>query len=146
METTKHLLRYLKGTSNLGLLNCNKPLALHAYFNANCAINEDNIYFTIAYVISLVANLVSWSSKKQKFVSMSSTEVEFHAVTTTTAKACWLHSLLCRLHVTSSTISIIYYDNFKATYLSANLVFHSKIKHVRVDFHFIREKVVFDAI
>ncbi|KAL1219827.1 Retrovirus-related Pol polyprotein from transposon RE2 [Cardamine amara subsp. amara] len=50
-------------------------------------------------------------------------------------------SLLSELHLKSSTIPTIYCDNIGATYLCANPVFHSRMKHIALDYHFVRERV-----
>ena len=52
-----------------------------------------------------------------------------------------VESLLLELGISSSRSLIIYFDNLEATYIYVNPVFHSKMKHVALDYHFIRQKV-----
>lgn len=59
----------------------------------------------------------------------------------TTTEVHWLTSLLSELGFQSVTTPTIYYDNLSATSYSANPVFHSRMKHLALDFHFVREKV-----
>lgn len=88
----------------------------------------------------LSGNLISWSSKKQKSVARSSTEAEYRAVASTVAELSWLISLLRELGV-QATPPTIYCDNMGATYLRANPVFHSRMKHIAIDYHFVRDQV-----
>lgn len=138
----KRLLRYLRGTSHLGLLlRKSSPVNLHAFSDADWAGNKDDRTSTTAYVVFLGSNPISWSSKKQKAVSRSSTEAEYRAVAHTTAELCWVQSLLQELKVQIPKSPVIYCDNVGTTYLCVNPVFHSKMKHVGIDFHFVRDRV-----
>lgn len=59
----------------------------------------------------------------------------------TSAELCWVSSLLTELGVPSSSLPVIYCDNIGAMYLCSNPVFHSKMKHLALDYHFVRERV-----
>jgi hypothetical protein len=59
-----------------------------------------------------------------------------------TAEIIWLEQLLAELGVKMSRTSILWCDNLGATYLSANPVFHARAKHIEIDFHFVRERVL----
>ena len=145
----KRVLRYLLGTMNKGLLlQCDSPSSLHAYADklhafsdADWAGNKDDYSSTSAYLVYLGRNLISWSSKKQKTVARSSTEAEYRSVAATASELSWVRSLLQELGVTLPSPPVIYCDNIGATQLSANPVFHSRMKHVAVDYHFIRDQV-----
>jgi len=153
--TTKHwafvkrLLRYLCGTPDLGLqLYCDSPSslhafsdALHAYFDADWAGDPDHFSSTCAYIIYLGRNPISWSSKKQKIVARSSTEAKYRSVANTAAELNWVSSLLYDLGLPLPICPVIYCDNVGATQLCSNPVFHSRMKHVAIDFHFIRDQV-----
>lgn len=86
----KQILRYLEGTMNQGL--CFKPgsLQLNAYNDADWGGDPNDRHFTTGFVIFLGSNPISWSSKKQHTVSRSSTEAEYRAMATTTAKVVWI--------------------------------------------------------
>ncbi|XP_019089224.1 PREDICTED: uncharacterized protein LOC109128017 [Camelina sativa] len=141
-QDAKQILRYLARTLSHGIyLRPNAPLALHAYSDADWTGDSDDMVSTNAYLIYLGSAPVSWSSKKQRGVACSSTEAEYRAVANTTAELRWLTSLLTELGVRLPTSPVVYCDNVGATYLCANLVFHSRMKHIALDYHFIREQV-----
>lgn len=151
-SAVKGILRYLLGTADHGLRISHKSDAtLHAYtdaaFNSLSAFSDadwagcpDDRRSTGGFAIYLGSNLVSWSAKKQKTVSRSSTESEYKALADTVAELTWLETLLRELRVKTTTPNL-WCDNLGATYLSANPIFHARTKHVEVDFHFVREKV-----
>ena len=76
----------------------------------------------------------------------SSTEAEYRAVANTTSEVTWLCSLLSELQFQLLSPPAIYCDNVGATYLSANPVFHSRMKHLALDFHFVRGNVQSGAL
>ena len=86
-------------------------------------------------------NPISWFAKKQNTVSQSSTKVEYRALASTAAKLSWLCTLFKELCVFLHHIPVIWCENVSAIVLSANLVFHSRTKHLEVDYHYTREKV-----
>lgn len=101
---------------------------------------------TNAYVIYIGRNPVSWSSKKHKGVARSSTEAGYQSVANTASEVTWLCSLLSELGITLSTAHVIYCDNIGATYLCANPVFDSHMKHIALDYHFIRNLIQAGAL
>lgn len=70
-----------------------------------------------------------------------STETEYRAIAVTAAELNWICSLLTELGVILPHSPTIYCDNIGATNLCSNLVFHSRMKHIAIDFHFIWEQV-----
>ena len=141
-SAVKRILRYLKGTLNHGIfLRKNTSLHLHAFADADWAGNFDDRTSTSGYIVFLGATPISWSSKKQKTVARSTTEAEYRAVATAAAELNWVTNLLKELNVNSTVIPTIYCDNIGATYLCANPVFHSRMKHIAIDFHFVRDQV-----
>ena len=74
-------------------------------------------------------------------VSHSSTEAEYHLMALATAKVYWLRMLFKELAISIVHIPTIWCDNIGAIALASNPVFHARTKHVKNDYHFIREKV-----
>ncbi|XP_019089068.1 PREDICTED: uncharacterized protein LOC109127923 [Camelina sativa] len=141
-QAVKRLLRYLCGTFTHGIfLRRHNSLSLHAYSDADWAGDSDDYVSTNAYVVYLGHNPISWSSKKQRGVARSSTEAEYRSVANTTSELIWVCSLLQELGIRLPQAPTVYCDNMGATYLCANPVFHSRMKHIALDYHFIRDQV-----
>ncbi|KAL5540215.1 hypothetical protein UlMin_044161 [Ulmus minor] len=143
MQAVKRVLRYLKGTVNLGLhiKPCNR-LTLTGYSDADWACTRDNRRSTAGYCVYFGSTLVSWSSKKQHVVSRSSAESEYRALAHVSCEIAWLESLLGELSFPLPEIPVTWCDNTSAGALASNPVYHSKTKHIEVDVHFIRDKVI----
>jgi hypothetical protein len=91
-------------------------------------------------------NLVSWLAKRQTVVSRSSAEAEYRAIANGVDEATWLCQLLHELQTPPSRCTLVYCDNINVVYLSTNLVQHQRTKHVEIDLHFVREKVVIGQV
>lgn len=155
-SAVKRILRYLQGSLDHGLfIQRSSGSTLHAYTDAHhqhdrplTAYSDadwagcpDDRRSTGGFAIYLGSNLVSWSARKQRTVSRSSTESEYKALADTVAELTWLEALLRELSVPVTSAPVLWCDNLGATYLSANPVFRARTKHVEVDFHFVRERV-----
>ncbi|CAA7035751.1 unnamed protein product [Microthlaspi erraticum] len=141
-QAAKRVLRYLAGTSSHGLFYSKEnPTTLHAYSDADWGGDRDDYISTNAYIVYLGKHPIFWSSKKQKGVARSSTEAEYRSVANASAELRWICSLLSELGVQIPAPPVIYCDNVGATYLCANPVFHSRMKHLALDYHFIRNQV-----
>ncbi|XP_019090121.1 PREDICTED: uncharacterized protein LOC109128365 [Camelina sativa] len=139
-QAAKHILRYLAGTKTHGIfLRADVPLTVDAFSDVDWGCDKTTYTSTNAYIIYFGGSPVSWSSKKQRSVSRSSTEAEYRAVANAASELRWICSLLTELGVPLPVALVLYCDNIGATYLCANPVFHSKMKHVALDYHFVRE-------
>ena len=88
-----------------------------------------------------MVTLISWKSKKQDVVVRSSTEVEYRAMTLATCELIWLKQLLQELRFGKDGQMTLVCDNQEALHIAYNPVFHERTKHIKVDCHFIREKI-----
>jgi hypothetical protein len=68
-------------------------------------------------------------------------EAEYKALANATAELIWLQVLLKELKIHHPPAARLWCDNLYTAYLSANPVFHARIKHIEVDFHFVCERV-----
>ena len=144
----KRILCYLCGTLDKGLLLYrDSPITLHAFSDSLYAFSDadwagkKDDYSSTTYLVYLGRNLAFWSSKKQQIVARSSTEVEYRSVAATAVELHWVGSLLSDLGISLTTSPVVYCDNVGATQLSSNPIFHSRMKHVAIDYHFIRDQV-----
>lgn len=122
------------------------PLHLHALSDADWAGDTDDFVSKNAYIVYLGSTPISWSSKKKNGVAHSSTEAEYRFVANTASELSWVSSLLHELGVQQPSTPTIYCDNVGATYLSSNPVFHSRMKHLALDFYFVRNNVQSGAL
>ena len=137
----KHLLRYLKGTITHGLYFNRLPAnSITSFSDADWAGDVSTRRSTSGFLVYLGGNLVSWSSKKQPTIARSSTEAEYKSLTNASSELIWIRSLLHELRIVLPPPTL-WCDNIGATYLSANPIFHARMKHIEIDFHFVREQV-----
>ncbi|GJU38493.1 hypothetical protein Tco_1191450 [Tanacetum coccineum] len=139
-EAVKRILRYIKGTSDVALCYEESGLSVKGYVDSDYAGDLDRSKSTTGYVFTLSGGIVSWVSKLQSVVAMSTTEAEYVAAAQASKEAVWLKMLLEELGHEQEKITL-FCDNQSALYLARNPAFHSKTKHIRVQYHFIREKV-----
>jgi hypothetical protein len=138
----KRIMRYLKGTSSFGLhLTRDSSFSLHGFTDADWAGSIDDRKSTSGYIVFLGTTPISWKSGKQCTVARSSTELEYKALTDGTTKVLWLRYLQSNLCFFPSFVTIIWCDNLGATYLYATLIFHARTKHVKVNYHFVRDRI-----
>jgi hypothetical protein len=138
----KMILRYLKSNTKIGLSICrSNSLLVSAYSDANWAGCLDDRRSTDGFVVFLSLNLISWSAYKQPTVSRSSTEAEYKVIANTAAEVMWIQILLIEIGIQSPAQAKLWCDNLGAKYLASNPVLHGRTKHIKVDYHFIRERV-----
>ncbi|GKC37816.1 hypothetical protein Tco_1050200 [Tanacetum coccineum] len=115
-------------------------ISLTAYADADHARCQDIRRSTSGSAQFLGDKLVSWSSKKQKCTAISSTEAEYIALSGCCAQILWMRSQLTDYGFQFNKIPL-YCDNKSAIALCCNNVQHSRVKHIDVRYHFIKEHV-----
>lgn len=146
----KRILQYLKGTVEFGLFyKRERKSDLFGFTDSDYAGDLDDKRSTSGHVFMLGTGAVSWSSKKQTSVTLSTTETEFVAATSCSCQAIWFRKILEKLHFKQEGATTAYCDSSSAIKLSKNHVLHGRSKHIYVKFHFLRdltEKGVIDLI
>ena len=129
LMVAKHILRYLRGTIGLGIRYDQVEINLHGFTNFDWAGSSTNRKSTSGCRFSLGSGMISWFSRKQSSVALSSTEAECIVASLGAREAVWLRKLLFDLFKKSLKSTIIYCDNQSCIKLSVNLVFDNRSKH-----------------
>ncbi|KAJ9559500.1 hypothetical protein OSB04_004660 [Centaurea solstitialis] len=142
MEAVLRIIRYLKGTAGHGVLfQPNGHLETQLYTDADWAGDKGNGRSTSGYFTLVGGNLVTWRSKKQNVVALSSAESEFRGIARGITEVLWVRRLLTEIGYPPQGPSRILSDNKAAIQISENPVQHDRTKHIEVDRHFIKEKL-----
>ena len=140
----KHVLRYIRGTSDLSLSfdgESGKRIAL-GYADADWGGDLDTRRSTTGYLFKVYGGVVAWKSRRQPTVALSTTEAEYMASADATRQAVWLRLLLDDLQLGLGEDPLpIFNDNAGTIALSKNPVYHERSKHIGLRHHFLREKV-----
>ncbi|KAG8488749.1 hypothetical protein CXB51_016615 [Gossypium anomalum] len=141
-KAVKRVLRYLIGTLDHGLYLSKGQFALVYYSDADWASSVEDRRSTTGYVVYLGANPVAWCSKKQPVVSRSSSEAEYRSLDNCVSELLWVKWLLDELSMPLCQPPVIWCDNASTVSMAANPTHHARVKHVEIDHHFVREKVL----
>jgi hypothetical protein len=143
LEVVQRILRYVKDTINYGLFyKKGDEVKIIGYCDADYAGDHDTRRSTTGYIFKIGSGVVSWCSKRQPTVSLSTTEAEYRAAAMAAQESTWLKQLMKDLHQSTDSAVPLYCDNQSAIRLAENPVFHARTKHVEVHYHFLREKVL----
>jgi len=145
-NTAKRVLRYLKGTRELGIVFRRDPgmgQAEHnpatpwGYCDANYAEDPHDWKSTSSYMFMLAGSSISWKSKKQPSISLCTTEAEYYTLGIACQEVEWIRQICLKLLMPLNGPIHIYLDNTGAVALSENPVFHSRLKHIDLRWNFI---------
>jgi hypothetical protein len=138
----KRIFRYLAGTWDSGILyGRGGTSTLVGYSDSDYAGDVETGRSMTGFVFCLGESPVTWFSKKQPTVALSSTEAEYRALSEAAREAVWLKALMRDLGVESKEPLMLHCDNESSIKLARNPVFHSKTKHITVHYHFAREQL-----
>lgn len=164
-QAVKRIFRYIKGTLDLELTFKGPLRALEGYTDADWAGDRNTRRSTSGFLFNVGSGAISWSSKRQPTVALSSCEEEYMGQTQAIKEAIWLKSLLDQLNPEDSTsfltknntrtspsllenssaynlnATIIYCDNQGAIALAKNPESHACSKHIDIQWHYQWEKV-----
>lgn len=145
-KCAKRVLKYLKGTSSHCLsFRKSNGLDLRGYVDADWGGAYDRKSFT-GFVFKIGNNVISWESRKQQCVSLSSTEAEYVGLACGAKEAVYLRSLLDSLITVQNKTVVIFNDNMSAHRIAENKMMHNRTKHIDIKYHFIRECVLSNQV
>lgn len=157
----KHILRYLKGTRELGLTYsragagltgpsgsgsaagaASVPVpVLRGYVDASWGEELDTRLSQTGFVFTLGNAAISWKSKLQRFVALSSTEAEYVALSAAVRDALFLRNLLGDLCPAAAGCVTIFEDNQSTIKQASNLQSSDRTKHIDIRYHFVKQHI-----
>ena len=141
-SAVKRIMRYLKGTVNFGLhYSKESPEKCVGYSDADWGGDLDDRKSTSGYLFQISGGPVSWRSKKQTSVALSTAEAEYMALASAGQEAVWMRLLIAELCDNPVRAVTILEDNQAAIQMTRNPQFHGRTKHIGIKFHFIRDLI-----
>jgi Reverse transcriptase (RNA-dependent DNA polymerase) len=137
----KRVIRYLMGTRDEGIIYGVGDLEPVIYVDASWGDDPDTGRSTTGYVVMMAGGAISWGSKLQQTVALSSTEAEYMALCAATQEAIHVRRLVGDLGIELKEPTIIYEDNQGCIAISKNPVDHKRTKHINLRYHFTRERI-----
>ena len=140
-QAVKWLLRYLNGSSKLGLVYGkakNDQVKIKSFCDANFAADLDKRRSLTGYVFTFGGNVVSWKSTLQYIVVLSTMEAEYVALTEAIKQGIRLKGITNELGISGNLVKL-FCDSQSAISLSKNTIFHERTKHIDVKLDFVRD-------
>ena len=142
-NVVKWIPRYLKGTSDLGLLFDRSKLefvGVTGFVDSDFGGDLDRRRSLSGYLFTLCGSAISWKSALQSVVALSTTEAEYIAAAEGVKEATWIRGLVTELGVGQEVLTV-FCDSQSAIHLTKNNRYHDKTKHIDIKHHFIRDIV-----
>lgn len=145
-EALKRVLRYLKGTSDVGICYSRSlgALILSVWTDSSWGEDPDDAKSTNGYVILMGGGPVTWKSQKQKSVALSSTEAEYYGQSMAATGVMWTRGLMKELQIQGAIpkdATVMYADNQGAIKLANNPIFQKRSKHIAIKYHYTRDLI-----
>jgi hypothetical protein len=139
-DAVKRVFRYLAGTKTLALTYSGERHDLEGYTDADGVMQEHRKAISgNAFLID--GGAISWSSRKQELVTLSTAEAEYVAATHAAKEGIWLHRLIIELFTPDTSTTPLYCDNQAACKLATTDNYHTRTKHIDIRYHFIRQTI-----
>lgn len=145
----KRILIYLKGTTEFGIFykrSESNSMKLTTFTDSDYAGDLDDRRSTSGYVFLMANGEISWASKKQLIVALSTTEAEYIAAAFCACQCVWIRRILEKIGARERSATVVNCDNSSTIQLSKHPVLHGKSKHIEVRFHYLRELVNGDIV
>jgi hypothetical protein len=154
LDAARRVLRYLQGTQTFGLMyektsdekqsekmSDEQLIIITAFTDSDWGGDRDGAKSTSGYCIFINGNLISWQTKKQPTVALSTAEAEYMAAVEVVKEVMWLQQLLGELHCKVKTPIEVFIDNQSAIAIAKDDVQHDRTKHINIKYHFVKEEV-----
>jgi hypothetical protein len=139
-DAVKRVFRYLSGTANLALTYGGERHDLLGYTDADGATQEHRRAIS-GHAFLIDGGAVSWSSRKQELVTLSTAEAEYVAATHAAKEGIWLRRLLSELFPPAPPTTTLHCNNQAACKLATTDNFHARTKHIDIRYHFILQVI-----
>ena len=139
-EAVKWIFKYLRGTSKLCLSFGGSKPVLEGFTDADMAGDLDGRKSTSGFLFTFAGGAVSWQSKLQKCVALSTTEAEYIAATEAAKEMLWMKRFVQELGLMQDEY-VVFCDSQSAMDLSKNTSYHSRTKHIDVRYHWLRDVI-----
>lgn len=148
-QALKRVLRYIKGTKDYTLIFSQDKEAewVFGYCDSDWASDINGRRSCSGYTFLFQGATISWCSKRQSTVALSTMEAEYMSLATATQEATWLRYLESELHCDARTSpTVIYCDNQSAIKFAGTESYCARSKHIDIRYHFLREKIAKNEI
>jgi hypothetical protein len=139
-EGVKRIYRYLLGTKRLGLTYGSSAAGLVGYTDADGA-SQDHRRAISGFAFLVDGGAITWGSRKQELVTLSTAEAEYVAATHAAKEALWLRRLISEVFRPLKHPTTLHCDNQAAIALTKDGTYHARTKHIDIRYHFIRFSV-----
>lgn len=142
-NAVKWIFRYLKGTTNLGLVfdkNSTTSTNVVGFIDSDYGGDLDRRRSLSGYIFTLCSSVISWKAQLHPIAALSTTEAEYVAATEGIKEATWLRGLVMDLGIPQG-VTVVFSDSQSAIFLTKNDAYHSKTKHVEVKYHYVRDTI-----
>ncbi|XP_068657940.1 uncharacterized mitochondrial protein AtMg00810-like [Aristolochia californica] len=139
------ILKYLKGTLTFGVSYTRGDI-LSGYCDSNWAGDIHTRKSVTGYGFLFGSGIISWVSKKQKTVALSSTKAEYKAACVAACEAVWLRRILTDIGIPLTESTTLNCDSQSYIAMAKNPVFHARTKHIEIQCHYVREQIEEETI
>ena len=147
LTAVKRVFRYLQGTPKIGITYHSDPVTtLEIFSDADWGNDPDDRHSISGYVSTFAGGAITWNSKKQPTVALSSMEAEYMAFASATREALWLRTIFSELNLDTPLPTHINVDNLGTISFAENSGYHARSKHIDIRHHFIRENIASNKV
>jgi hypothetical protein len=143
-NAVKHVLRYIKGTLDYGITydgNCPESFQPQTFSDSSFGDCKDTGRSTHGYVITMAGGPVSWSSKRQDCVALSTAEAEYIALTHASKTAMWIENFLAELDIHIPRPLLVRGDNLSSGAIASKTVNYGRARHINLAYFWLRERI-----